>query len=154
MRRLTNICALFGAIGLLSHILFFMHGHRDQQALRIIIGHILAFTASYALSASKIGIWSGILASSAAIASYLVALFTSIVVYRVFFHRLSRFPGPLGAKITRFYGTFLAQSGPVHLEQNKVLEEYGDIVRIGASLISLLPVVLCWRHPSNPDCSP
>jgi len=129
----TQLCVLSGAVGLLSHILFFIRGHRDKQALRIIIAHALAFVAVCTTSVSRVGLWWGMLTSWAAIASYVAALFASIVAYRVFFHRLSRFPGPLAAKITRFYTTYLAQRGPLHLEQAKLFDKYGDIVRIGAS---------------------
>ncbi|EPS26280.1 hypothetical protein PDE_01216 [Penicillium oxalicum 114-2] len=52
-----------------------------------------------------------------------------IIVYRVWFHPLAKFPGPFFAKITNLYGGYHAWKGDVHINMLQCHEKYGDIVR-------------------------
>lgn len=65
---------------------------------------------------------------------FLAGLFTSIAIYRIFFHRLGRFPGPFGARVTKFWA--LRQAAAT-LQWNETVRDlhrvYGDFVRIGMS---------------------
>lgn len=66
------------------------------------------------------------------------AIFTSILVYRVFFHRLRRFPGPLAAKITRLYSAYrTSQSLQYYKQVGKWNEQYGDFIRTGEQQATL-----------------
>lgn len=131
---LSRIYLAAATTGILSHVLYFIRGYHDSQSLRIFIIHVCVYAAICISFITKLGIWSGLFASSAIFATYLVSLFTSMVVYRVFFHPLRRFPGPLAAKVSKFYGLYNARNGQMHIEQNKLFKKYGDIVRIGMSL--------------------
>jgi hypothetical protein len=63
-----------------------------------------------------------------------VSLAASIAVYRLFFHRLRSFPGPWGAKLSRFYAVSLASKDlQYHLELQNLRKKYGDFVRTGRS---------------------
>lgn len=91
--------------------------------------------------ASLVGIYVNLfdisLLHSVATASYAglcfnLALATSIGVYRLFFHRLRNFPGPWGAKLSRFYAVNLASKGlQYHLQLEKLHKQYGDFIRTG-----------------------
>lgn len=64
--------------------------------------------------------------------SFLAGLFGSIFVYRVVFHRLRHFPGPFGAKVSKFWA--LKQAAETVQWNEKVRElhrKYGDFVRTG-----------------------
>lgn len=63
----------------------------------------------------------------------LAALGLSAIIYRLFFHRLRRFPGPSGAKISRFWTVRLVKSSnfKYHVELEKLHRKYGDFVRTG-----------------------
>lgn len=64
--------------------------------------------------------------------SFYIALFSSITIYRVLYHRLARFPGPLGAKISRFYTASLAYKRiQYYKEVDQLHHKYGDFVRTG-----------------------
>lgn len=64
--------------------------------------------------------------------SFNVAVFVSIGIYRFFFHRLRRFPGPALAKISRFYSAYKASRGLKYFKQvGEWNEEYGDFIRTG-----------------------
>jgi hypothetical protein len=64
------------------------------------------------------------------------ALLTSITVYRLVLHRCRAFPGPFGAKISKFYATKLATKNvQYYKELAKMHEQYGDFVRTGKRLL-------------------
>lgn len=67
-------------------------------------------------------------------ASFNAGLLASIAIYRLVFHRCRHFPGPLGAKLSRFYAASLsAKNVQYYKEIAKIHEEYGDFVRTGTS---------------------
>lgn len=56
----------------------------------------------------------------------------SISLYRVLFHRCRSFPGPLGAKISRFWTAYVAaQDIQYYKELDKFHSAYGDFIRTG-----------------------
>lgn len=64
--------------------------------------------------------------------SFNTAIFLSMGIYRFFFHRLRRFPGPPLAKLSRFYSAYKASQGLKYFKQvGKWNEEYGDFIRTG-----------------------
>lgn len=69
---------------------------------------------------------------TAAIATaYSVGLFSSILIYRAFFHRLHRFPGPFLAKISRFQASVNAIPLKSFHDTQALHKKYGDFVRVG-----------------------
>ena len=72
--------------------------------------------------------------------SFNLGLLSSIAVYRLAFHRCGKFPGPTGAKVTKFYAARLsAKNVQYYSELAKMHEQYGDFVRTGKrSSLSLL----------------
>jgi hypothetical protein len=57
---------------------------------------------------------------------------SSIVVYRLFFHRLRSFPGPFWGKVSNLYVTSLTfKNLQLYSEVEALHNQYGDIVRIG-----------------------
>ncbi|PPJ52050.1 hypothetical protein CBER1_09819 [Cercospora berteroae] len=66
----------------------------------------------------------------------LVVYTASFIIYRIFFHPLSKYPGPLLAKITDLYSTYHALRGDRHLEFYRIHEKYGPIVRFGPNSLS------------------
>lgn len=64
--------------------------------------------------------------------SFSTGLFSNMLIYRLFFHRLRKFPGPFWAKISRFYPVYLAAKKQQYLfDLQGFHEKYGDIVRTG-----------------------
>lgn len=64
--------------------------------------------------------------------AFYVGITISIGIYRLLFHRLRSFPGPLGAKLSRFYTVRKASKNvQYYKEVAKMHEEYGDFVRTG-----------------------
>lgn len=76
-----------------------------------------------------------LLTASLACTCFLLALALSTMVHRVFFHRLRHFPGPLGAKFSRFWNVRLIKRSDFkyHVELEKLRRTYGDFVLTGFS---------------------
>ncbi|UNI22115.1 hypothetical protein JDV02_008035 [Purpureocillium takamizusanense] len=101
--------------------------------------------------------------------SFLAGLFGSMLLYRAFFHRLRRFPGPFAARLSNFYHFAITARTNMqhHLFIRKLHGQYGDFVRTGprelsirrASAINLIygPSSTCgkatWydQNSDNPD---
>lgn len=102
-----------------------------MQAPKIIAFYLVATILLWIRCIFTAGALQGTLKAGTISSLYFLGLFSSITVYRLFFHRLSRFPGPFAAKITKLYGPWLSRNGKMHIEHIKLFEKYGDIVRIG-----------------------
>jgi cytochrome P450 len=62
---------------------------------------------------------------------------TCLVAYRLFFHPLAKYPGPLLAKLTDAYMLYYAWRGDRHLEFWRLHEKYGKFVRFGPNSLSI-----------------
>jgi hypothetical protein len=88
-----------------------------------------------------------------ALVLYLLALSTSIVLYRVSpFHPLAKYPGPLLARVSRVYWSFASSSGLPHIRMQRLHERYGDVVRTGPNHLSIrdaaaIPAIFGARGP-------
>jgi len=122
------------ASGIASHLFVFIHGERHTQGLRILGGLFVStlIASVYFNQSRRLSVKEAVALSSLLIAIYVVAVWTSMVIYRIFFHRLKQFPGPFLAKVTKLYHAFYLDSKLRNCDEIKKLhEEYGDIVRIG-----------------------
>ena len=64
--------------------------------------------------------------------SFNTALLLSIATYRLVFHRCRKFPGPLLAKISRFYAAYLSAKDVQYFKElARAHAQYGDFVRTG-----------------------
>ncbi|ROW11442.1 hypothetical protein VMCG_01185 [Cytospora schulzeri] len=108
-----------------------------------------------ALCIQSLGFSTGMQRAIQLLASYYIALFGSIVTYRVFFHRTRHFPGPSLAKVTKFYaGPWLNRHGKMHEEHRRLAEEYGDFVRIAPNEIMIRNIdALAKVHGGASRCS-
>jgi hypothetical protein len=66
-----------------------------------------------------------------------VSLWTNMLIYRAFFHPLNKFPGPFGAKLTKFWGFGKVIGSKIQYFKvaGKLQEQYGDYVRAGSMKI-------------------
>lgn len=129
------------AAGIASHLCLFRHGEWHMQAP-------ILFKIALALSLSIFGAQlrygtgfnsASLTTSLSIILSYNAALFSSVLLYRRFFHRLRDFPGPTWAGLTKFWHVFHCLDSQNHLLLEDLHQNYGQFVRTGASRL-LLPV--------------
>jgi hypothetical protein len=63
---------------------------------------------------------------------FIIGLLLSLTIYRLFLHRCRVFPGPLAARLTRFYVSYLnAQEEQFHEKLRTIHAVYGDYARVG-----------------------
>lgn len=66
-------------------------------------------------------------------------LVTSIVLYRLSpFHPLATYPGPIRAKVSKLWTTWVVSQGKQHLYIEQLHLKYGDVVRIGKHRVPLI----------------
>ena len=73
-------------------------------------------------------------------------------IYRIFFHPLAKYPGPLLAKLTDSHSTYHAYYGTRHLEFYRMHQKYGPIVRYGPNHVSInsaSALKTIYGHKSN-----
>ncbi|KAL2813351.1 benzoate 4-monooxygenase cytochrome P450 [Aspergillus cavernicola] len=120
--------AYIGAVvGLGAHHGLFIHGEWHIQAPFILVAHLIGFLYLALMIATGWQIISG----------YLLALFSSIAIYRLFFHRLKHFPGPFLASTTKIWHVWKARNSTNHFFLKRLQREYGDFVRTGPSEITV-----------------
>lgn len=90
------------------------------------------FMAAYVVAFIVLIIAIGFVKASLFASCFNIGTLSSIAVYRVFFHRCKKFPGPFGAKLSRFYAASLsAKDVKYYKELAKMHAQYGDFVRTG-----------------------
>lgn len=52
-----------------------------------------------------------------------------ICIYRLYFHPLAKYPGPLLGRLTSLYGGYHAYVGDLHLDMWRLHQKHGDVVR-------------------------
>ncbi|KAI0506267.1 cytochrome P450 monooxygenase-like protein [Xylaria bambusicola] len=119
--NLTNVLAT--ASGISTHVLVFRVGEWDVVSHFVLIFYLFRVPIFEAVKFAG---------------CHIFGLYLSILVYRVFYHRLSKYPGPFLARLTNFYITKRSIK-KLHLfeEIRKLHEEYGDYVRVGPSELSI-----------------
>lgn len=127
--------------GVLVELLFFIRGEQVHRALQIAQFYVVLIMPL---------LYSGKLL----VLSHFMGLFLSMIVYRVFFHRLRHFPGPVMAKVSKLYGLWMSRGAQYYLEVEKLHDKYGDIVRVGLyKCYALLSPVLINDVPGPNELS-
>lgn len=142
-------------LGIATHLLVLRVGEWDLETVRLLgsfvalhgvaIGALVKLAPENSLSIVEaarlvgslgLSFWSGVLGS--------------MLVYRGFFHRLQRFPGPFLARFSNLYATYLSAKN-LHLyeEVAQLHERYGNIVRLG-KFLRCARCVVKWLTPKTP----
>ncbi|PLB54730.1 cytochrome P450 [Aspergillus steynii IBT 23096] len=129
--------------GVLSHIAFFNKGEHHLYGMSYVQTFFAAVASGFIFLQYQQGLaWNTALATTLQHAVfYLVGVYSSLITYRLFFHPLRHFPGPIGARISNLW---LPTQLPKHDAHRKLValhKKYGPIVRVGSSDLSII-------HPS------
>lgn len=65
-----------------------------------------------------------------------IAYLFSSIVYRIFFHPLSKYPGPVLGKLTALHTTYHAYKGDRYLHLYQLHKKYGPVVRYAPNALS------------------
>lgn len=123
--------------GIGLHHGLFIHGEWHLHGAKIFYCHLLAAFVYYYYLIS----WQSQATPAAAaetvisLGCYTVAIFSSIVTYRLFFHPLSRagFSGPRLAPVSQFFHAWACRDSKDFLYLDGLARQYGDFVRTGPS---------------------
>lgn len=130
----AQLCAYATAAGTLSHWTYFAHGEHHAAAPRllslsiflpVLICVILWRAGSFTLEQA------GTMAMGLT-GSFFGGLWTSIVIYRLLFHRLRSFSGPLLARTSKLWHVWKVLPNFDNFRQlDELHRKYGDFVRTG-----------------------
>ncbi|KAF2176885.1 cytochrome P450 [Zopfia rhizophila CBS 207.26] len=132
---------LAAGLGVLSHLLL-AQGEPDHSMYIVLMlwATVLGLVTyvEYTLDERVHSIGDAVLVSGSAAAVYFGTLIVSMGLYRAFFHRLRKFPGPFMARLSKWYGVSLVLPDfQYYWKVQKLHEKYGDIVRTGPRELSV-----------------
>jgi hypothetical protein len=135
MRSLHVETAFAASItGLLSHVLY----NRNEPRVKTFFSNLIGLSCLWAvfieyLSSSYVYTT---VQTTLFLTIHLAVLSLSIASYRLFFHPLRQFPGPWGAKLTKWVDFYHTAPGKRHEWIPALHTKFGDIVRIGPNELS------------------
>lgn len=129
--QVSEMIAIFA--GFLAHQLVFIHGEWHLRGPKVAVLHAIACILLYATNIlfSHQSPLRELVQTIYLVTYYLLSLFTSIAVYRLFFHRLKDFPGPRLAALTKLWHVWKCRDSRGHLVLQTWHDEYGEFVRTG-----------------------
>ncbi|KAK4466832.1 Tryprostatin B 6-hydroxylase [Cladorrhinum samala] len=127
---------LASASGVATHLFVFRLGEWDVASPSIFVSYASCFAAAAAVCHTFLNIAVSGVAKLGGL--HLVGLYLSMLLYRGFFHRLSKYPGPFLARLSNFYITAKSMK-KLHIfeEVQQLHAQYGDIVRVGPRELSI-----------------
>ena len=121
------------AAGIAAHRGLFIYGEWHMQAAMILLVHTAVYNLIWILLVALCNatFFEALIEASLISCCYLLSLFTNILVYRLFFHRLCGFPGPVLARSTKLWHAWKGRHSKNHLLLDDLHHKYGDFVRTG-----------------------
>jgi hypothetical protein len=149
--------AILCLFGVFAHVFALRKGEWDMWTMRFICAWITyeAVTPCALNQLRPMAYFNAIFLANKWMFSFLLGMTSSILIYRGFFHRLNRFPGPFVARLSNVYASWLAiKEEHMYLEVQKLHRKYGDIVRIGPQELSIAtPSAFRILHANNSPIS-
>ncbi|KAI0148362.1 cytochrome P450 monooxygenase-like protein [Xylariaceae sp. FL1272] len=143
MSSSQHLKVLAVAAGVCAHQGLFKHGDWHLHGPHIIVSHLALGVLLLCYVAARepgygAGSFGSVLCTTAlTTAAYLGGLFSSMTIYRLFFHKISSFKGPKLAAITKLWHVWHIRYSTNFRFQEKIYEKYGPIVRTGPNEITI-----------------
>ncbi|KAH6879524.1 benzoate 4-monooxygenase cytochrome P450 [Thelonectria olida] len=146
-------------IGIILHLSLFRHGEWDLYTTKLVVAlaatqALLTYYLMHYQNDGPVLPLQALTAASKFVFTLMTGVFSSILVYRMAFHRLNTFPGPFVARLSNLFGTSLwLKNYQVYNEIQKLHNKYGDYVRVGPSELSIAdPKAFRMIHSNNSPC--
>jgi hypothetical protein len=120
-------------LGVLSHWAYFIRGEHHLQALRYFIAALSFPTlAVVSLVSLSVPLLNAVTQTTVLYTTFFTGLYSSMFLYRVFFHPLRSFPGPFWAKVSKlWHATQVFHTVDNYKHLDKMHAKYGTFVRTG-----------------------
>ena len=124
-----------GIAGLLSHRFVFVSGEWHLRATGLLKFYLLSYAAITLVEVKvrHISWQEGFVWGSMVCGVYALCLWGSMTAYRLFFHPLHGFPGPVLARISKLWHVAQCHDSRNHLLMERMYAQYGSFVRTGMS---------------------
>ncbi|OJD33853.1 cytochrome p450 [Diplodia corticola] len=133
---LAAVAALYGV---LFHALVLRKLQVEEHLYSFLGSYLAAMGAVFPICLLVLDARAALARAALLIVSFNAGLYLSMGVYRAFFHRLRKFPGPWGAKLSRFYVTATsARDVQYHVAVKRWHEQYGDFIRTGPRELAIV----------------
>ncbi|KAH7345800.1 cytochrome P450 [Pyrenochaeta sp. MPI-SDFR-AT-0127] len=142
----STLIAFSFLAGVVFHLGYFIRGQHDLATMRyvgILALHLVA--APWLLSIfTNLSLGVAFIKNSIVLVSFYSGLFASILIYRLYFHRLRAFPGPKSWAISKLFQFHANINWRAYANFHNLHENYGLFVRVGPTELSVI-------HPSAPQ---
>lgn len=145
---LTQKVCLSAFLGVLSHLGIFIHDEHHLHSATVMNVYLVLFVMTYCAETLWVpdAFWKAQLNASIIVSTYGVALFCSILIYRLFFHSLRKFPGPNMAKVSKLWNVLKILHSTNFRLMEDMRQSYGDFVRTGKDRCFRLMLVLSYER--------
>ena len=132
---LLQSVAVASGLGVLTHLGYFIRGEHHTQGIYILTtAALFPWISLYSLwHYADFSVLRAAAYSFAIEWSFVISLWTSMLVYRIFFHPLKKFPGPLMAKPSKLWHSIQASKLRWYKDAWDLHAQYGEYVRTGMS---------------------
>ncbi|KAH8901372.1 cytochrome P450 [Thozetella sp. PMI_491] len=138
--NLSQLCAASAVLGVASHLGVFIRGEWHMQAPLLFYTYsfltLTLFVFQYRYLEHELAV--SVQTTWLLTTSYATGLFTSIIIYRKFFHRLRHFPGPWMAGATKFWHVWQCRTGRNYLVIEELHRKYGPVIRTGPEELTII----------------
>ena len=148
-----GLCTL---AGILSHLGYFIRGeHHLHATFYIGLGAAAFITiASIQVHLCSFPFQQALIETIAIAAAYSTALFSSIIIYRIFFHPLRHFPGPKAMGISKLAHVFRSRKLDNQHQMDQLHRDFGDFVRTGPNELTIFrPEAYLALHGPQSKCT-
>ncbi|OJK01623.1 hypothetical protein ASPACDRAFT_26755 [Aspergillus aculeatus ATCC 16872] len=130
-------CTFPALAGLLAHHMLFRRREWHMEGRRLLNITLVMFPVLVIFESREAFRMTSFAHASLIMSSFFLSLFSSMIIYRIFFHRIRQFPGPFLAGVSKLWHSYQCLGGQNHLLLDKLHQEYGDFVRTGPNEITV-----------------
>ena len=135
------------AAGVASHLIYFNRGEHHMHGLLYLWSTISTTVAAIIFLVTQRSYAVGDAASLAlsTVGAWLVGIYSSLLLFRLFLNPLNKFPGPFGARLSQFWwSTYIGGGSKAFLKSEELHKKYGHFVRVTPHSLSI-------THPDAPE---
>lgn len=133
--------------GVASHLLYFHRGEHHMYGLTYFWTVVSATIAGviFLQTQQHYALGAAISTVTSVVGTWLVGVYSSLLLWRAFLNPLNKIPGPYFARFSQFWWTqHIGGTSKAFLKAEALHKKYGDFVRITPHAVSI-------THPAGPE---